>query len=242
MIVPQDEEALKRLLGVNEVPDNVKAEYEIRIGMFHRGAGERGPLGGIGLVDMLRSLGLCSPQPHEKENAGVDWRSLPTDGSIRIEAKYFGGWQPGIYLGLVQWGTLAIRLDEDVKVKECRKDRVRLATCLEMPSEAEKFAAGVAIASPRAKLLEQKPEVHPPAPETEVEPEEVDESVEEDTAEEVDSDADTVVFKAGDAVWVSTDDDVVNGQFVGVAENGRYLVHVDGSEQGYEAHLVVPVR
>jgi hypothetical protein len=56
----------------------------------------------------------------------VQWDSLPTDGSVLVDALFRGQWMPGVYLGLIPNGTLAVRLDSDEWVHECRAHILRL--------------------------------------------------------------------------------------------------------------------
>ena len=126
MVSPDSIESLKRILKLQEVPENVLQEVQIRTQMFHR-SGASGPLPVLGLIDAVRSLGLA-PLPEVVSQAEVDWGRFPNDGSIRVEARFNGAWMPGVYLGFVEHGTLAIRLDGDSFIKECRKHIVRLAS------------------------------------------------------------------------------------------------------------------
>jgi hypothetical protein len=46
---------------------------------------------------------------------------------VPVEAHFFGDWQPGVFVGFVEAGMLAVRLDGDPVVRECRPSIVRLA-------------------------------------------------------------------------------------------------------------------
>ena len=111
MIHPDDANSLRRILGIDDssIPPDVEAEYSIRANAYHRD-GNSGPLRTLALIDLTRYLGLAPPNV-AKKTAPVDWRQFPHDGSTRVEAYFFGAWMPGVYLGFVESGTLAVRLD-----------------------------------------------------------------------------------------------------------------------------------
>ncbi len=124
---------MRRLLGVepDAFPAALVAEYELRLRMFHSD-GNSGPLGTLGIIDMLRSMHL-GPRLVAERPKDVDWSRLPKDGSVRIEAKIplptapNGEWVPGVYIGNVGVGTLAVRLIGDTYVHELERRYVRIA-------------------------------------------------------------------------------------------------------------------
>jgi hypothetical protein len=79
----------------------------------------------MALVDLARHLGLA-PEPDPEQAAVADWRKVPADGTARVEAQFFGEWVPGVFLGFVEGGTVAVRLDGDDLVRECRPGMLRL--------------------------------------------------------------------------------------------------------------------
>jgi hypothetical protein len=123
MITPHDEQVLQRLLGCQVIPADVLAEVELRTAMYH--AEKSGPLGPMALIDAIRFCGRA-PATVKKEPKKVEWRRFPQDGSVKVEAMFFGAWKPGAFLGFVEAGTLAIRLEDDAVIRECRPDMVRL--------------------------------------------------------------------------------------------------------------------
>jgi len=131
VIHTQDETSLRRMLGC-EVPDEVRAECDLRTRMYHAD-GNSGPLGSVALIDMVRWMGL-SPKNVERPVEQVDWRQYPQDGTVRVEARFFGQWMAGRFLGFVEAGTLAVRLEDDATVEECRPDMVRLADGISLSS------------------------------------------------------------------------------------------------------------
>lgn len=139
MIIREDEESLKRMLGVEpgEFPANLVAEYEVRLRMYHMD-GHGGPLGTIPIIDMLRAMKL-GPKVGLEMRREIDWSRVPTDGTVLVEAKTKTPdgelWVSGVYLGRVGVGTLAVRVDGESFVKEFRRSDVRIAR--EKPLEAE---------------------------------------------------------------------------------------------------------
>jgi len=131
MIVPEDNASILRMTGLNEVPDDIAREYAIRARMYHSDGGS-GAMGPLALIPLLRSLAYDPPSVKEQP-VKVDWTQYPQDGSLRVEARFFGSWMLGSFLGFVEYGTLAIRLDETLEVKECRPDMVRIAANQDPP-------------------------------------------------------------------------------------------------------------
>jgi hypothetical protein len=125
MFHPSDADSLSRMLGTTEHSASLEGEYLARLRLFHAD-GRSGPIGTTGLVDLIRCVGEFAPAAPVRVEQ-VDWRALPQDGTTRVVAKYFGQWLPGTFRGFVENGTLAILLDDDAMMKECRKDMVRLA-------------------------------------------------------------------------------------------------------------------
>lgn len=140
MRIQADEASLSRMLGVSvdEIPVTVLVEYELRLQMFHSD-GHSGPLGTIGIIDLLRGMKL-GPKLREDKPVELDWSRVPGDGTVRVEAKLLSpegigyDWVPGVYLGRVGVGSLAVRLDGDAYVHELRRMDVRIAR--EKPPEA----------------------------------------------------------------------------------------------------------
>jgi hypothetical protein len=121
-----DDALLRRMLGIQEdqdpLPDLVR-EVEIRTRMFHA-CGASGPLGALALVDAARHKGF-GLKPADPAPARIDWRSKRL--GTPVEAKFFGEWMPGTYLGYCGSGTIQVRLDGESMVKEIYPTNVRLA-------------------------------------------------------------------------------------------------------------------
>lgn len=132
MMIPSDEDSLRRMLGVEaeSIPAAVIAEYELRLKMFHSD-GHSGPIGSVAIIDMLRSMKL-GPRPSNEQAQETDWLRLPIDGSVHVEAKVLSSddneykWIPGVFVGRVGVGTLAVRLDGGVYVHEFGRRDVRI--------------------------------------------------------------------------------------------------------------------
>ena len=90
MIIKADEDSMGRMLGVPaaQIPESVLAEYELRLRLFHSD-GNSGPLGTIGVIDMLRSMKLGVRRPAKPPTA-VDWSLVPMNGTVRVMAKVSG--------------------------------------------------------------------------------------------------------------------------------------------------------
>lgn len=130
MIHSDDQERIANLLGMENMPEDVEEAVTI-VTHFYHAAGGSGPLDGKMLSIVLWMLGhkpksLRTPPPTK-----VDWRQVPRDGSVRVEALDKSQWMPGVFMGPMDFGV-AVRLDGDVAVKEFSSLQVRLA--------AEKFS------------------------------------------------------------------------------------------------------
>jgi hypothetical protein len=199
MVIGEDHDTLRRLLG--EKPDAaVMAEYDIWLRMFHR-AGGSGGLGLQSLMALVRKLDRAPAKPAEKP-ADKDWREVPP-GS-RVEALYHGEWHPGVYQGRVENGILAIKLDDDEFVRECRPHMVRVT------------------GAPQAAPAELEHDARYVPPSAEEAQDEVDLGEEEPAA------VDWRQFKDKQPVHAIVDGKVQSGQFVGVneLEGGAYQVSV----------------
>jgi hypothetical protein len=127
VIIREDKDSLSRLLGLepDRIPATVIAEYELRLKMFHSD-GHSGPLGTIGIIDMLRSMKLGPPRRKPDETL-VDWSRMPRDGSVRLDCRSPSGeWLSGAYVGQVGLGKLAVRLDGKAWIDEFAMKDVRL--------------------------------------------------------------------------------------------------------------------
>lgn len=121
-----DVDCLRRMLRLKDeerLPADVEAEYSIRQQMW-ASSGESGPLGPANLIALLRSLHL-GPRAKDEPPPEVDWRSLPQNANVPIEALFNGEWMPGVFVGLLG-GHVLVRLEGEQYVKECHKSVVRL--------------------------------------------------------------------------------------------------------------------
>lgn len=216
MIVTEDWETIQRMIGQEVIPTEIVAEYETRLKMYHAN-GSSGPLGPIAIISLLRSWGY-GPKPTPAAEAAIDWRKYSQDGSVRVEARFNGQWVPGSFLGFVEGGTLAIRLDVDDEIRECYSAIVRLA------GDATQQVMGVFSAA--------KPNLALP----------VDGSLGGDgDGNEIESlgpQVDWQSVEAGEAVYIDDDGDSLDGQFVRIGAEGpqglQLLVQVDGEDSPRE--------
>ena len=132
MIIQSDEDSLSRMLGVEpaQIPEAVMVEYELRLKMAHCD-GRSGALGTIALIDLARSMKLAPP-PSNKKPGVIDWSRVPVDGSVRVLVRRDGKngtstWGPGVYVGQVGTGGLAVRFDGSEYVHEVHRRFVRIA-------------------------------------------------------------------------------------------------------------------
>lgn len=128
MILPDDVMSLTRILGIPEekFPAKLVEEYGIRQKMFCAD-GHSGTLGTIGLIDLVRSLGLSSAAAAPAPVGDVDWRRYPQNYSVRVETLSFGQWIGGYFGGFGPSGTIMVRVDYDDFVREIHKSNVRIA-------------------------------------------------------------------------------------------------------------------
>ena len=208
MIAPQDHQSICRLLNVEEAPADVAAEYAICKSMYDRD-GHSGPIGTVAIIDMLRRLGRRSPEA-KKPDPKTDWESLPIDGTVRVEARYFGDWQPGTFLGFGDYKVLMIRLDDSPIIRECRKDMVRFMEIVEKPvpmDEAPDARAALVTVGGEAEeevsFGESQPLVSEPV--------------------------DLSSAKPGADLWVEYKADIVEATLIERRPSGKLLVDIDGS-------------
>lgn len=220
----QDQETLQRILGLDELPENVLQEADLRTQMYHR-SGASGPMGSLAMIAMVREMKLAPSASATAKSGKQDWRELPQDGSVRIEAgPFFGSMLPGVFLGFVQAGTLAVHLDDDNPgfVREVRADMVRMA------ADQRPLQDGIEDApTPDARI-------NLPMASKKAKSAEVDEApVEfEDPENESAAEFDWSVMQAGDPVYVEDEDGKgFEGKFKRKAKNGKIEVVVPGSKK-----------
>lgn len=214
---PTDERLIRSMTGqgeAGEIPDDIKKEYSIWLPMFHRG-GSSGPLGPIGVIAMLRHLGYTGPKAAEQPKH-IDWRGYPQDGSTRIQALFFGSWHDGRFLGFGPNGTLAIRLDDDYYVREVSRHVVRLyEKDADTPPAPSRELPVPALEPGRLKIILP---VTDEAPDDDEIP-----TVEHSLSAAGGGDG----LEVGSAVWVETDDDILDGTIRGF-DGDQVEVVVDG--------------
>lgn len=241
MIHHDNETSLLRILGVRAIPADVRDEVELRTRMYHSD-GNSGPLPTIALIDAVRFCGKTRPVD-SAEKAKVQWRDMPQDGTTRVEAFVANNWLPGVFLGFVSAGTLMVRLDGIAFVQECQPGNVRLATAPVEPvsdpinevpptttdEEDEKIdfagrdaddvpfdtngGTAVAVATRPARASTGA----------------VNRGGHDMHDDVVTGNENWPAVQAGAAVWVEVDNDILDGTFVGLNENGKVKVNVNGS-------------
>lgn len=222
MITIQDEETLARLLGTAEIPENLKIEVELRTAMYHR-SGESGPLGAVGLIDACRALNY-RPKAVEKAKEKIDWRQYPSDGSTLIEAgPYMGEWRPGTFLGFVEGGILAVKLDDDEKfVREVRPDMVRLSSRPRRESSEDE--------GPDARINLLTDNQGGTAVLTEPKAKQVVSDAPHDAPEFEAPSKNWTSVATGQKVWVDTGEDIEDGIFHEIQSDGMLLITLSGKK------------
>lgn len=131
MAIHQDDyEAVINLSTMTAVTDEFQAKYSAWLHAFHS-RGNSGPLGDL-LIPLLDSLGvLREPPTQDVDTSDVNWRDLPTDGTVRIEVDMYGAWQPGTFYGVSEAGILICLLDDEDERKEYHTHAVKLGERLD---------------------------------------------------------------------------------------------------------------
>ena len=225
----QDQETLTRILGMDPIPNDILEECDLRTSMFHK-SGASGPMGALAMISLVRDLGY-KPASQAERSAKTEWRELPQDGSVRIEAgPFFGTMQPGTFLGFVQAGMLAVKLDEDDFVREVRADMVKLAADQRKPAEGSEDAA---VPDARINLIEKRPLAR--------KAEAVELPEEPITFEDpADQEFNWAYVDIDSKVWVDFEGDQVDAKFKGVSDDGKLEVVLKGKKKSQlvEASLV----
>lgn len=202
MIHPSDMQTLERMFqGDFKVSEKLELEYLMRLHMYHSD-GNSGPLGTLAMIDLVRFLGI-RPKPKEVAQPTVDWSQVPDDGRAVVEARFFGDWVRGRYLGLVNsGGTLAVKLDGVSAVRECCAHMVRLVEVTDTVSVSDEV--------PPVAVDELGPPVE--------QDEEVEDEPEVEAAFDEEDTTDWSTVAAGSPVWVALANDLHDGKLVDVLE------------------------
>lgn len=128
MIHSDDFEAMEKLFGSSELPQELLSEYEVQQRMS-RAFGHSGSLGMTILIPMMRSLGYGKIVTKTPEI--VDWRRHIGEGVI---AQYGDELAPGKLVGLGEQGRLVLDLDSYGTV-ELPRFCVKLAPINELAME-----------------------------------------------------------------------------------------------------------
>ena len=164
MILAQDEMTIQRMLGCNEIPQDIHDEYLRRIRFLHRET-SGGPMGPGMIVDLLRFMG-CEPAVSGSDNpAMVDWREV--ERGTRVKVRRAGRWTANDVVcrfeGFVDMGTLAVELPTG-RVDEFNKCDVRILAINEnpgiVPDKVEQGSMQDGKVEPDARI-ELEPEVEP---------------------------------------------------------------------------------
>jgi hypothetical protein len=119
----QDYETIHRMLGSENFPSELVAEYDIRIRMLHVSGGGV-CLGPVGCVDLCRSVGLASWSPR-RESVAIDWREVKPGADLVVDDN--GVMKIGQYRGQNAPGRINVKFDSEEWVAEYSSSVVRLA-------------------------------------------------------------------------------------------------------------------
>ena len=105
-----DQLLIKTMLGVSEIPKELEQEYTLRLRML-RLIGSTGPLGSVGLIDLIRYLGF---DPAEEPLPDVPWERYPANETIRVAVRWTdqigAPWLHGVLCGVLDSGKVAVRM------------------------------------------------------------------------------------------------------------------------------------
>lgn len=211
-IQADDFDTFRQLLGEGEVPERYLREYSLRLTMFHKCCNS-GPLGSLGIIDLLRFCGFKPALPLPKEEE-ANWDEVKR--GTRVEALFTGQWMPGEYLGYGENRVLLVRLNDDSYVRECRRHMTRVAADQTPPAV--------------------EPTIEEPLPPAQLEPEDIPSGYQDPKSEvpppswEPKEATDWTHVAKGEAVWVDLPEDVQDGTFVSAANDGKLIVLVNGQE------------
>lgn len=240
MIHLEDRDSLCKMLGYDEIPEPIEKEVALRTQLYHC-CGGSGPLGVLALISLIRDMKLA-PAIQAARPDRIDWEQYDQNFTVRVEARFFGEWMPGLFGGFVENGTLAVRLDDDPMIRECRPEMVRPSNA-PLPPVKDLERPGA------ADLYEPKDEAAPLLPAeaaTEVETEWADDSLADELPEsapfqEEPSEEPTVIvddapasaadYRENAPVWLEVDDDIVDGVFVRVGDTPDVVIVRVGEEE-----------
>lgn len=121
MILENDQDTMRRMLGVQEIPSGIEQEYQLWL-RFHHRDGSSGPLGHHLCLCLLRHMGLEPPKAVDKPE-DVDWRQVAL--GTRVVVNDGRSTLYGIYKGKIDVGTIGVMLDNSAFVQEVNQRYVR---------------------------------------------------------------------------------------------------------------------
>lgn len=241
MIVPDDEQCIQQMLGIDIIPVDIEAEYMIRARMLHRQL-SGGPIGPVAIVDLLRSLGYGPPPPSVVDQEGrVDWRRVEIGTAVQV--RIGGEWKPSsfgfTFQGEVGAGTLAVK--HSGRIDEFNRFDVRIDTH-GLPSDVDKASfegkpSNVNEADARLDLIDrvvsdatshETPSTKVDASENEVESSQAEGDIGSDDEIPVSASEEVKVnwgqVKKGTEVWYRDGADLCDAKFVRCLKDGQAFV------------------
>lgn len=158
MILPNDEDTIRRMLGVQEIPSGIEHEYQLWLRMHHRN-GSSGPLGHHLCICLLRHIGLEPPAAVETVEA-IDWRQVSIGTRVVVNDGRSNVY--GVFKGKIDVGTVGVMLDNSAFVQEVNQRYVRPYVAHHPDlnlTDDEEFVAFETNATPKDIDLDATPDV-----------------------------------------------------------------------------------
>lgn len=155
MVHPDDLDAFGRITGDRTLTPEFEAEYGIWLKMHHRNNGQRG-LGSL-MIPLMRHMGIGPKADPLRTEDRINWAAIQP--MTRVLAQTDTGPKMGHYVGLREYGILAVLYDGDPVVRQIEPFKLSLVA-----PDAEVDV----VTPPPAEPERHFPEAGPPSPLTEV--------------------------------------------------------------------------
>lgn len=223
MVHPEDLDAFGRIAGHRTLTPEFEAEYGLWLKMYHRNKGQ----GGLGhmMIPLMRSMDIGPKAEAERTEGRIDWSKVQPMTRVLVQTDT--GPRYGCYVGLRDYGVLAIRYDGDPMIRQAPPINVTLLADEPAPlppespvDEPQRFVEG----DPSAVVSEEEIADYDPA---------------EDTVSEADlpeppkfEDKEWYTRSPGSRVVVQNGDDTAEGQLVTIGPgDGQITVWLDEEDE-----------
>lgn len=228
MVHPEDLDIFGRITGHRTLTPEFEEEYGLWLKMHHRNKGQ----GGIGslMIPLMRSLDIGPKAEPKFTEERINWAAVQP--MTRILAHTDTGPKMGRYVGLREYGILAVLYDGDPMVRNIEPTKVKLVTD-EEPGTAVPVVEEKEQEDEAPRIIEEAP----PTPLTEI-----DELPEFNTAHDPDPTGEVEPPKLDSAEWyrraigspvlVQLKDDTAEGALVKIGPGDNELtVWLDGADE-----------